>query len=127
MATPTQQTSKTVNFFRNSTNTVTYPAGETIYKAGTDDDKMYAVQVGAVDIFFNGQLIETVTADGIFGEKSLIDDKPHTTTAIAREDSVIVPVDEQKFLFLVHETPTFALQVMRVMADRLRNMTMKAF
>jgi len=119
--------SATVDFFRKSTDTVTYSAGDTIYAAGTDDNKMYAVQSGEVEIFFNGQVIETVGADGIFGEKSLIDDLPHTTTAVAKTDSIIVPVDETKFLFLVHETPTFALQVMRVMASRLRNMTMKAF
>ncbi|MGJ3237325.1 MAG: Crp/Fnr family transcriptional regulator [Anaerolineae bacterium] len=117
----------TVDFFRNSTETVTYQAGDVIYQSGTEDNKMYAVQSGEVDIYFNGQVIETVSRDGIFGEKSLIDDMPHTTTAIAKVDSTIVPVDEMKFLFLVHETPTFALQVMRVMASRLRNMTLKAF
>jgi CRP-like cAMP-binding protein len=37
-----------------------------------------------------------------------------------------VHVNEQKFLFLVHETPTFALHVMRVMADRTRDMMMRA-
>ncbi len=119
--------SATVDFFRNSTETVSYQAGETIYQSGTTDDKMYAVQAGEIDIYFNGQVIETVGVDGIFGEKSLIDDQPHTTTAVAKTDTVIVPVNETKFLFLVHETPTFALQVMRVMAVRLRDMTMKAF
>jgi len=120
-------TTTSISFFRNSTETTTYRAGETIYRAGSDDDKMYAVQSGEVDIYFNGQVIETVSEDAIFGEKSLIDDEPHTTTAVAKTDAVIVPVNEQKFLFLVHETPTFALQVMRVMAARLRNMTLKAF
>lgn len=117
----------TVDFFRRSTDTITFSAGETIFQAGHTDDKMYAVQKGEVDIYFNGQIIETVGKDAIFGEKSLIDDQPHTTTAMAKTDVVIVPVNETKFLFLVHETPTFALQVMRVMASRLRNMTMKAF
>lgn len=117
----------TVDFFRNSSETTTFSAGDIIYQSGKSDDKMYAVQAGEVDIYFNGQVIETVEQDGIFGEKSLIDDQAHTTTAIAKTDVVIVPVDETKFLFLVHETPTFALQVMRVMASRLRNMTMKAF
>lgn len=117
----------TVDFFRRSTETITFSAGDTIYESGSTDDKMYAVQQGEVDIYFNGQVIETVGQDGIFGEKSLIDDQPHTTTAMAKTDVVIVPVTETRFLFLVHETPTFALQVMRVMAARLRNMTMKAF
>jgi CRP/FNR family transcriptional regulator, cyclic AMP receptor protein len=116
-----------VDYFRNSKDTVSVKAGETIFEAGQREERMYAVQAGEVDIYFNGQIVETVQADGIFGEKSLIDALPHTTTAVAKTDCVIVPVDEHKFLFLVHETPTFALQLMRVMAARLRNMTMKAF
>ena len=31
-------------------------------------------------------------------------------------------IDEREFLFLVHETPTFALQVMASLADRLRKL-----
>jgi CRP-like cAMP-binding protein len=31
-----------------------------------------------------------------------------------------VRVDQRHFVFLVHEHPTFALQVMTVMAERLR-------
>lgn len=119
--------SNTVDFFRKSTDTVSYSAGDTIYSSGKDDTVMYAIQSGEVEIYFNGQVIETVKADGIFGEKSLLDRMPHTTTAVAKTDCILVPVDETKFLFLVHETPTFALQVMRVMASRIREMMMKAF
>jgi CRP-like cAMP-binding protein len=120
-------TSATVDYFRRSKDTVSYQAGQIIFEAGQRDTRMYAVQHGEVDILFNGQVMETVGVDGIFGEKSLLDDQPHTTTAVAKTDCVIVPVDEHRFLFLVHETPTFALQVMRVMAERLRNLTMRAF
>jgi hypothetical protein len=33
-------------------------------------------------------------------------------------------VDEKQFLFMVHETPTFALEVMRVLVGRLRRQEM---
>jgi hypothetical protein len=34
-------------------------------------------------------------------------------------------VNEKRSVFLVHQTPHFAIEVMRVMADRLRRMNAK--
>ncbi len=65
-------------------------------------------------------MLETVKEGGVFGEKSLIDDNPHTTSAIAKTDAEVVRVDEEQFLLLVHETPMFSLQVMRTQAQRTR-------
>ena len=44
-----------------------------------------------------------------------------SATAVAATDATIVPVGEKQFLFLVSRTPFFALNVMRVLADRLRS------
>ena len=44
---------------------------------------------------------------------ALIDGAPRAATATA-------PITEKTFLFLVHETPFFAVSVMRTLADRLR-------
>jgi CRP-like cAMP-binding protein len=51
---------------------------------------------------------------------ALIDDEPRSGTARAVSRVVAVPVDRAHFLFLVQEHPTFALQVMGIMAERLR-------
>lgn len=115
------------DYFRGITETKDYKAGETIFHAGDPDDKMYAVKEGEVELLFNGELIEVVGVSGILGEKSLLDDSPHTTTAIAKTDCKIAIVDEEKFLWLVHETPMFALHVMRVMAKRTREVMMISF
>jgi CRP-like cAMP-binding protein len=32
----------------------------------------------------------------------------------------VVPIDERRFSFMVQETPHFALEVMKIMTDRLR-------
>ena len=51
---------------------------------------------------------------------TLIDSAPRSATAIASSDAEMVPVSEKQFLFLISNTPYFALNVMRVMARRLR-------
>jgi CRP/FNR family cyclic AMP-dependent transcriptional regulator len=40
----------------------------------------------------------------------------------AATDCQFVPIDAKRFQFLVQQTPHFALQVMKIMADRLREM-----
>jgi CRP/FNR family transcriptional regulator, cyclic AMP receptor protein len=81
---------------------------------------MYVVREGEVDIFINDFHLETVSSDGIFGELSLIDQETRIASAIARTDCTLQVIDKRHFLFLVQETPVFGLQVMKVMANRLR-------
>jgi CRP/FNR family cyclic AMP-dependent transcriptional regulator len=51
---------------------------------------------------------------------ALIDNAPRSVTVIAASDAKLVPVSEKQFLFLISNTPYFALNVIRVMARRLR-------
>jgi CRP-like cAMP-binding protein len=57
---------------------------------------------------------------------ALIESRPRSATAVARTDWKLVAVSEKRFAFLVQQTPHFALQVMRVMADRLRRIPLSA-
>ncbi len=66
------------------------------------------------------RLLDTLEANEIFGEMALIDDKPRSATAIALSDVALVPISEMQFLLLVTRKPAFALEVMRVLARRLR-------
>ena len=61
-----------------------------------------------------------LSADDIFGEMALIDSEPRSATALAVTDVELVAVSEKQFLFLVSQTPYFALKVMRTLAQRLR-------
>ena len=57
------------------------------------------------------------TADGTWQTPGISN---HFEPAIARTDCTLQVIDKPHFLFLVQETPLFAIQVMKVMADRLR-------
>jgi CRP-like cAMP-binding protein len=41
---------------------------------------------------------------------------------VATTPTTLAMIDEREFLFLVHETPTFAIQVMRSLAERVRHL-----
>ena len=103
-----------------------YTAGQPIFTAGQPGDTMYVVKEGEVEVVINGKVIDTVGPGGILGEMALIDKRPRSATAIAKTDCKLVSVNEQRFQRLVQQTPHFALQVMKVMAQRLRQMDAQA-
>jgi len=76
-------------------------------------------------LFLNAKTIQEVPAgtlifDETFGEMAVVDSSPRSATVIAVTDTRLAVIDRRMFLFLVHETPMFALQVMSSMAERLR-------
>ena len=75
---------------------------------------------GAVDILVNGLLVETVEPNGIFGEMAVVDGGARSATARAQTACELAPIDQRTFVLMVDEAPYFALNVMRVMANRLR-------
>jgi CRP/FNR family transcriptional regulator, cyclic AMP receptor protein len=99
-----------------------FKAGETIFKEGDPAEELFVVKRGSVDILLAGRVMETVRENGIFGELALIDQEPRAATVLAATDVDLVPVSERQFLFLVSQTPHFALKVMRVLAGRMRTL-----
>jgi CRP/FNR family transcriptional regulator, cyclic AMP receptor protein len=97
-----------------------FKAGEIIFRQGDPASELFVVQSGTVEIRIGDRVLETLSAHGIFGELALIDDAPRSATAVALTDVQLVPVGQKQFLFLVSQTPHFALNVMRVLARRLR-------
>ena len=66
--------------------------------------------------------VETLQHGSIVGEIGIVMPGPRSASVVAATDCEFVAVDEKRFQFLVQQTPFFATQVMRVMAERLRNL-----
>jgi len=97
-----------------------FKQGEVIFREGDPANELYVIKSGKVDIVSGNRHLATIGDYGIFGEMALIDKEPRSATVTAATDVEVVPVDERQFLFLVSQTPFFALKVMRVLASRLR-------
>ena len=95
-------------------------AGEVIFREGDKADQLFVIKSGQIEIRLGNRTLSELSAHSIFGEMALIDDAPRSATAVAITDVELVPVSEKQFLFLVSQTPFFALKVMRVLAARLR-------
>ena len=111
-----------VNYLKFSKDCIEFEAGEVIFNQGDEGDIMYGVISGEVRIEFDEQVIDVVKEGGVVGEMALVGDTTRSATVIAGTDCTLTPVDHKQFLWLVHETPTFATQVMNVMAERIRRL-----
>ncbi len=106
------------------TDTQSIPAGKVIFEAGDVGDTMYVVTEGQIEINVGSVTVEVAGPGSIVGEMALIDKAPRSATAKARTDCRVAPVDQRRFEFLVQNTPYFSIQVMQIMADRLRHTNM---
>lgn len=111
---------KATGVFTNASTTLEVPAGGVVFAQGDEGDEMFGVISGDLELVVDGVAIAKLGPDDVFGEMALIDRSPRMATARAITDATLAVVDRRHFLFLVTETPMFALQVMSTMAERLR-------
>lgn len=112
--------------FRSARATHTLSPGEVLFREGDVGDEMYGVISGLVELRRGDHAMQRVGPDGTFGELAIIDASPRSLTAIAIEPSEIAVINHHEFLFLVHETPTFAIDVMRSLSNLIRDLSTKS-
>ena len=106
--------------FSNAQKTVTFAPGGVIFEQGDTGEEMFGIVEGEVELRMGTEVLNTLGAGDVFGELALVDSSPRSATAVAKTEAVLAVIDRKLFVFLVHESPTFALQVMSAMAERLR-------
>jgi|SRR5580658_6596488 CRP/FNR family cyclic AMP-dependent transcriptional regulator len=111
---------KVLGLFNNAQSVLTLTAGDVVFNEGDPGDEMYGVIEGEIQLRVGDRVIGTLGADDVFGEMAIVDSLPRSATAIALTDAQLAVIDRHRFLFLVQETPMFALSVMSAMADRAR-------
>lgn len=106
--------------FRFDASPTIYEPGDTIFREGDVCTVMYVLVEGSVELRRGDEPLEVVEPGGVFGEMALVEHSTRTATAVALTRTVLSEVDERRFNYLVQNTPTFALDVLRALAHRLR-------
>ena len=100
--------------------------GATIFSRGEPGNVMYVVLEGEVELGIADGHVEVLGPGEPFGEMALIDSEPRVATATAKTACRLVRVSEERFLALIQDKPYFGLEIMKVMAHRLRRMNATA-
>jgi len=112
-----------VAMFGDEPRAVRLEAGQVLFKNGDLGGRMYIVQCGTLRIRSGSVIYEDVGPGGMVGEMGIVEtNMPRSAMVYALTPAELVEVDQERFLVLVDETPSFALTVMRVLSRRLRRM-----
>lgn len=106
--------------FANNPDIVRVAAGQPLFSEGDDGHRMFVLATGTAEVIVNNRVVEQLQHGNIVGEMGIVSPGPRSATVVASTDCEFVAIDEKRFNYLVQQTPFFATQVMRVMAERLR-------
>jgi len=109
-----------IHLFRDLPEVKAFAAGEYIFRKGEPGSTMYMIIEGDIELVVGKLVVETAHPASFIGEMALIDDAPRSASARAKNDVRVFPIDESRFQALVQDTPSFALDVMKALALRLR-------
>jgi CRP/FNR family cyclic AMP-dependent transcriptional regulator len=111
---------KTIELFIGKLEEQKIDAGETIFTEGDSGSIMFGLVDGEVEIIVNNKVVETISSGDVFGEGALVHvEHKRASTARAKTDCHLIIIDQEKFMFLIQETPMFAIEIMRSYSDRL--------
>jgi CRP-like cAMP-binding protein len=88
---------------------------------GEEGRVMYAIKRGKVAILVEGNVVDTLSEEEVFGEMALLEHKTRAATVVTLEETELVEIDEPQFYILVRQNPHFALQLMQLLSERLRH------
>lgn len=100
-------------------------ANEILFHTGEPGNALFIVKSGEVELFIKdtaGQKIVLTNAGemDMFGELSMLDNKPRSATAMALLDTELLVVEREDLLFLFQKNPETALHMMAAMSGMLR-------
>jgi MFS family permease len=76
-------------------------AGEEVVRQGEPGDRFYLIKDGALDVYVDGELVQSLAPGDSFGEIALLRDVPRTATVKARTEVVLYALDRRHFLAAV--------------------------
>jgi CRP/FNR family cyclic AMP-dependent transcriptional regulator len=104
----------------------TLEAGEVLFQAGDFGESLYIVDQGNVELFIKdttGQkiILKIAKENDIFGEISMLDNRPRSATAIALTDTKLFALDRDDLLLVFQKKPDAGLNMLAAMSGMLRD------
>lgn len=105
--------------------TVKFPKGSTIFDEGEPGDRLYIIVEGKVKLARHApdgreNLLSVMGPSDMFGELSIFDPGPRTSSAICVTDVVVATMDSTMLRAWIDAHPEISQQLLRVLARRLR-------
>jgi CRP-like cAMP-binding protein len=106
---------------------VSFREGQVLFRQGDAGDAAYVVLAGSADVLVgaDGEEIKVASLEpnSIVGEIAILCDVARTATVKATAPLEALRISKDHFLKLLAEFPEMAVEIMRVLADRLSHTT----
>ncbi|MGF1455848.1 MAG: cyclic nucleotide-binding domain-containing protein [Alphaproteobacteria bacterium] len=106
---------------------LTFEAEQTLFRQGEEGDGAYLIISGEADVVVeapSGPIqIARVERNAFIGEIAILCDVPRTASVIAHTRLETLKISKELFFRMVTEFPVMAVEVMRVLAERLEHTT----
>jgi len=116
-----------LEFFRSAGSIEEKPAGKPFFseseKAGglfSKSARMYLLLEGEIGLMLRNKFFGVVKPGDVFGELAVIAGLPRSATAMAKINCKVLSLDEKQFHTALEKKPDFALMLMSIMVQRLR-------
>ncbi|MBU1870088.1 MAG: patatin-like phospholipase family protein [Candidatus Omnitrophica bacterium] len=104
---------------------VDYNKGQVIYEEGSGPSALYCLVLGRVVIYAQGisehkKVLEYLHRGKYFGMISLLTNEPHSVTAQAINDTVLLIIKKEDFDFILKKIPRLAIDLSQTLSRRLK-------
>jgi CRP-like cAMP-binding protein len=101
----------------------TYPKETMIFSEGQPGKELYIIQKGSVKITKivndNEVMLALLKPGDIFGEMSLLEDKPRSASAISHDEAVLLAVNKANFKRMVSSQPQLITRLTQLLSERI--------
>ncbi len=103
--------------------------GAVVYRKGDMAHQMYIILNGRIRLYIgsepSGDWSEELGKGDFFGEGSLLEPIPRSTTAVALEDTDLIAISRGTFLRMIRQNPEVSVKMMQRLASRNRELASK--
>jgi CRP-like cAMP-binding protein len=108
---------------------ITFEAGQELFRQGDVADAAYIIIEGAAEVIIDtprGPItVATLGVNDFVGEIGIICDVPRTATVRAVARLTTLKITKELFLQMISDFPAMAVEIMRVLAQRLEHTNMR--
>src|SRR5512145_2129722 len=106
-----------------------FSEGDVVFRKGEMAQQMYIVLNGKIRLYVGhepvGDWSEELMKGDFFGEGSLLEPIPRSSTAVALEDSEVIAISRGTFLRMIRQNPEVSVKMMQRLAQRNRELGAK--
>ena len=104
---------------------LSFPAKHTIFTEGQEGRSLYIVVSGRVRVHIGDRDLAQLEKGATFGEMSLFDAEPRSASVTTMEPCECLMLTQQQLYEAIDETPGIAVNVIRLLSRRIRELNQK--